>query len=446
MLADVNFPARARVGWIAVLMVIASCTGQSETPSPTTEQTRAASPSSSPSIEATPSPSPALAIDEIVGHGSSIASVEWLADQASLEGAFLNDVVRFGSLLVAVGNDGGASGEPRYAATWTSADGRTWESAQVDGADASPFPTMVGLPGNGGALRVATDGQQLVAVGGVGNDGYGPTMTAAVWISTDGLSWEPATSDASFDGSFMLDVTAFAGGWIAVGVHEGDVQTGVVWSSTDGRDWSQVDVDLPGAGAVVASLESTVVLLARDPDPYCGNCFGGGTHVFTSDGGRSWTETPADDLPADFGALDLVRVGDGLVTVSASQMGNNAPIGNVMWETTDGLEWREVLPYPAGMNGGVASLAAMSDGPFLAGSLVVECCAYPALWQLTNGDTWEAVLPDRQITEGSVNMSASTVAPDGSIVAVGSYEAQSPDGISCCVIRGVIAIATPASS
>jgi hypothetical protein len=123
-------------------------------------------------------------------------------------------------------------------------------------------------------------------------------------------------------------------------------------------------------------------------------------------------------------------------------MGNEAPVGNVMWETTDGLEWREVIPYPVGMSGGVASLAATSDGPFIAGSLVVECCGYPTLWQLANDDSWEPILPDRQVTEGSVNMTGSAVAPNGSIVAVSSYEAQSPDGISCCVIRGVIAIST----
>jgi hypothetical protein len=34
---------------------------------------------------------------------------------------------------------------------------------------------MVGLPGNGGAIRVAKDGQMLVAVGGVGADRYGST-------------------------------------------------------------------------------------------------------------------------------------------------------------------------------------------------------------------------------------------------------------------------------
>jgi hypothetical protein len=61
---------------------------------------------------------------------------------------------------------------------------------------------------------------------------------------------------------------------------------------------------------------------------------------------------------------------------------------------------------------------------FLAGSLVVDCCGYRAFWQITNGDTWAAVLPDRQITEGTVGMNASAVVTDGSIVAVGSYEAQ----------------------
>jgi Bacterial SH3 domain len=378
---------------------------------------------------------------------SGIEAVEWIGDQASLEGAILNDVIRFGSLLVAVGNTGGASGEPRHAAAWTSADARSWERAP--GATSESFPTFVGLPDVGGMVAVATDGERLVAVGGVG-PGYGPEMLAAAWTSTDAITWERAMQDPTFAGSFLLDVAAFEGGWIAVGVHEADeaggperTQSGAIWLSTDGRSWHAADVDLGGPAGAVGAIGADLVVLAGDVDPFCGNCFGGGTHVFVSGDGSSWSPVTDDQLPSGFGAGDLALVGTRLVTVGAASKGNERPIGNVLFETRDGREWRRILTGPV-VNGRAGSLVPTPAGLILVGSLVPtegnRCCGLPAFWGLGTELTWGAVLPDRRLEEGSVDMQAAAPALDGTIVAVGGYQAQSADG-SCCVIRGVVALA-----
>jgi hypothetical protein len=270
-------------------------------------------------------------------------------------------------------------------------------------------------------------------------------MEAVVWVSADGVSWQEATAHSSFAGSFMLDVVAFDSGWVAVGVHESadGEQAGAIWYSADGGSWRPAEAVLTGAATAVAGLGARVVLLASEPNPGCTNCHVGGTHVFVSGDGLSWRQVPDENLPSEFGALNLERVGAGLVTVGAAVVDYDLPVGHRVRETRDGEAWREVTALPVG-NLTVRKLVASEHGVFLAGSLVPPpgCCSYPAFWDLRDG-VWNPVLPDRQIDTGSVSVRGAAIAPDGSIVAVGSYEANFADG-SCCVIRGVVAIASTA--
>ena len=139
--------------------------------------------------------------------------------------------------LVAVGSDGlGALGPylrtrpggagSRHAAVWTSTDGITWSRVAHDEA----------VFGGGGMRSVTAGGPGLVAVG------VGDTSVAAVWTSVDGITWSRVPHDeAVFGGGEMNSVTAGGPGLVAVGV--GGTGVAAVWTSADGLTWSRVPHD-----------------------------------------------------------------------------------------------------------------------------------------------------------------------------------------------------------
>jgi hypothetical protein len=119
-------------------------------------------------------------------------------------------------------------GEPT-AAIWTSTDGRNW----------SPATSIEG--GSGMQVRsVIESASGYVAVGERVEGG-----AAAVWTSTDGGTWTLVESPTFADAS-MVDVAATEFGLVAVGGH--NLDDAAVWTSTNGSHWEIVeDPDLEGA-------------------------------------------------------------------------------------------------------------------------------------------------------------------------------------------------------
>lgn len=131
----------------------------------------------------------------------------------------LTGVTVVGPLLVAVGSSDAA------AVAWTSADGTTWDRAEL---------------GPGDVQAVTATGAGAVAVGSATRDDG--TLDAMAWRSTDGRIWTPAPID---DGSLaaadqqILDVTT------AVDATDAEVVAGVGWTDLgpgdDGASWASGD-------------------------------------------------------------------------------------------------------------------------------------------------------------------------------------------------------------
>jgi hypothetical protein len=137
----------------------------------------------------------------------------------------LRDAVEGNGTLVAVGEDD--SGETGRAAAWFYDDAsRSWDRSNVKGGrgDAS-IVSVIGVDGG------------FVAVG---YDSPNGDRDAAVWISSDGRTWNRVPTAAALGKKgmqVMRGVVFIPGqGFLAVGVDDKDA---AVWVSTDGRVWSR---------------------------------------------------------------------------------------------------------------------------------------------------------------------------------------------------------------
>jgi len=144
-------------------------------------------------------------------------------------------VTRAGGRLIAVGSVGAK------AAVWTSNDGSSWRPVGSDGnGDLGDAESLTG---------VVVRGSTAVAVGFKGGEDAscdGDTRSEAVaFRSTDGgRTWAAQSSSAFHLGQRMVDVVAFAGGFVALGYdHLGcrssEDRVGAAWTSADGTEWTE---------------------------------------------------------------------------------------------------------------------------------------------------------------------------------------------------------------
>ena len=155
--------------------------------------------------------------------------------------------------LVAVGkHEGSACGGPMaVAALWTSSDGITW--SRIDVAKAFGANNVYSVEA-GGAGYVATGESQTGAV-------------QRVWISSDGKTWHPSQLPAAISGKVVIDgATAFGGGFVVAGAVLGDVGCGsstlnpALWLSASGKTWTRATL----SGAMAAPEASIWVSRIND--------------------------------------------------------------------------------------------------------------------------------------------------------------------------------------
>jgi hypothetical protein len=193
----------------------------------------------------------------------------WKAQQIGPEGSFVNRVSVMADKAVAVGRSG------RDAGLWSSTDAMTWgrnsspvfragtgatltlrdafvgiHHAVVVGQDSAKgaaawYFTRPNGPWKRAQVSAAGAGQSLVSVTG-GTDrfvavGYAPAAEgddAAVWTSTNGLTWERAPGEALHrKGIQRMRGVAYVPdmGFVAVGIDNGHA---AVWTSKDGLRWA----------------------------------------------------------------------------------------------------------------------------------------------------------------------------------------------------------------
>ncbi len=233
----------------------------------------------------------------------------------------------------------GAGGD-RDAAVWTSTDGLSWHRVPHK-------ETVFGGPDAQLMASVTQGGPGLVAVG---LDGSGGDFDAAAWVSADGSSWERVPHDESSLGGVnfqaMQDVTSSGSRLTAVGADTsgGDFDA-AAWFSDDGRSWTRVTHDEELFGGPNEQDINTVAVggpgfVAAGFDE--SDVFGDrDVAIWTSRDGEEWVRVPHDE--ALFGGAEEQVV----MAVEASRRGLVA-VGYdeaggdrdaAAWRSDDGLSW-----------------------------------------------------------------------------------------------------------
>jgi hypothetical protein len=165
---------------------------------------------------------------------------EWVPHEENVFGGLLHQrilsIIAWNNGLVAVGAD--QIGGDEDAVVWISTDGITWEWAphdeEVFGGDEDQIMTSV-VAWNGG----------LVAAG---YDTSGGDQDAVIWVSSDGITWERIPHDeAVFGGAgdqAVNTVTVWDGGLAAGGyASSGEDRDAAVWTSSDAITWERAPDD-----------------------------------------------------------------------------------------------------------------------------------------------------------------------------------------------------------
>jgi hypothetical protein len=141
------------------------------------------------------------------------------------------------------------------AAVWTSPDGETWTrvasepSMAHSGGAVTGWATMFDVSATGsGLVAVGRDvwvqGDQGTAEGALGCEGAGVCEGAAVWLSTDGLSWQRAEVEGALASSDMHAVTSATEGVLVAGGGLVRYESAGTWTSQDdGNTWSSYPHD-----------------------------------------------------------------------------------------------------------------------------------------------------------------------------------------------------------
>ena len=291
-----------------------------------------------------------------------VSSLNWsrvARDDAAFGGEgdqSMKSVTSGGPGLVAVGEDD-SGGDPD-AAVWTSTDGITWSRVPHDEA-------VFGGEGDQSVSSLIAAGPGLVAVGSDGTTLRGRNIDAAVWTSIDGITWSRVPhEDAVFggDGDQVINSVVVGGpGLVAVGSEtiRFDVDA-AVWTSSDGVTWSRV----PHDEAVFGGRRDEVMLsvIAGGPGLVAVGSVGkGGDHdaiVWTSTDGLTWSRVAHDE--AVFGGESIqvmhhvTAAGPGLVA-----LGLDGPFdasSAAAWISSDGITWSRV-PHDEELFGGRGSQA-----------------------------------------------------------------------------------------
>jgi hypothetical protein len=308
----------------------------------------------------------------------------------------VRDVTTSEGGYLAVGDAWDASTGMFGPGAWTSRDGRSWQSMditvqmppgrvpdvlyQVEAIGDRLVAAMYGqLFVSDGTARswhyvplgeaacpteLASNGDRVVAVGHIGACGYGGPSRPAAWVSSDGLSWSPATLDGAdvASGGFqgVLEIPGGFLGWGYFSAHEfagttgstpypNEPYAGAPWFSADGASWARLPEPGPFADAGIDDIvrgDGVLAALGRigkDDDTAWA--------LWTSADGRAWGQVTAR-LPIDGSFTQIPRpvvsmnldIGGGPIGVALWSVDWES--GTRVWVSHDGVNWVGVDSLP----------------------------------------------------------------------------------------------------
>ena len=283
---------------------------------------------------------------------SSADGVHWQSGQVVTFGAsiYISGVVEGPAGLLAVGTyiPGVCGGSPDVAAVWRSTDGMSWRQVAVFSVDA-------GAIDGGSAGYIAT-----------GN----PSRNAnAAWLSSDGANWKHVDLTAdTFKGVQVVESgTAFAGGYVIAGAALGEPSgcgggqagiTGALWWSADGTAWSRDSLSGAASGEEITMSVRRIndhALLASE------SSYGSSTNTtansyWTSTDGRTWRSASLPSTASSYPPISVLTNG---------QRGLELVPPNLVYGVS-GFQTGQVTPsqiYAFDDNLSLVKLAQTGDGP-----------------------------------------------------------------------------------
>lgn len=248
------------------------------------------------------------------------------------------DAVVVDDRLVVVGSD--ESTGDHDAAVWISDDeGVSWNRV-------APEARGMDEPGNQGMRGVVSSGSNVVAVGFTRRGG---DTDAAVWISSDALSWVLLqTGQLEDEGDQeMKSVTTFGEILVAAGFSEStDGRDAAVWISTNGYEWRRASGELGGEGdqQINAIVAGGPGLVAVGQETIDGD---ENAAVWTSVDGRRWLRV--DDVTGSLGGtgstqeISAVAVWEGGLVAAGREVLDDE-IDGAIWISSDGTTWIRQSP------------------------------------------------------------------------------------------------------
>lgn len=300
-------------------------------------------------------------------------------------------------------------------ATETTAPAVTTETAATP--TTTTLPAIVTMPGltftqaphiagfdDGFINKIITGGPGLIAVGttqvcGTTDGEFGCVVDGAVWVSSDGLSWElvddptvfTGSEDARYQGAtqWISDVTSGPLGIIAVGY---DGYDGAVWVSPGGLVWSRVPSETLGA----ATTQSLNAVASGGPGLVAVGRVGSDAAVWVSEDALTWTRVEDPDLdtgrePTEIWTLGATAngfLGAGEIGFDEGMAGQGTGTRPIMWFSADGLDWERITGDTL-KRYGVDGISSIQGGDrFL---IIGETEDGEGIWTSEDASTWQKI-------------------------------------------------------
>ena len=363
-----------------------------------------------------------LTANQLAPQGTTTAALATYPGQQP-RGVFqtLNRVVASGGTIVALGSQV-SDGLVRQQFFVSSDGGKTWRLARLNVADG----------GKGG--QVPLGHQATLLAGGPG--GWLAIGPQAIWTSPDGTSWTLASTHGispQLSGDAVWVITKTATGFLAAG--KGDAAGGgtqaVIWTSRDGLTWQRMtaaDLGLAKAGEAVQSI--SYATYRGDDTLIAGAVAAAGVTYsgawLSTDGGSAWTRVY---IPVSNGAGDTISGlawdDAGLIAIRPGGGTSPSTAFGVAYFSPNGLAWRYAgtIGTAAGATGSSGWRPGVVKGSDY-GFVVVGQTATGRFVAYTSTGTGTAWQPTGSLGQASMDsMPSATVAPGGTVVAVGATHA-----------------------
>ncbi len=224
-------------------------------------------------------------------------------------------------------------------AVWVSSDGRNWSEV--------PHAAVFESIGDTYMWDLASDGEAVIAIGDE-YDETGMWGQAAVWNSPDGVTWTRFSDETEvFADAAISSITRFRSGFVAVGMVHGGLlgctgRSAAVWTSSDGLSWTLSSIAADWYFSQVTSWNDGLMAL--------GYPCRGPAGVWTSDNGITWERlmSPAVAEPLTETMLSSAAdVGTGVLVVGGKIQPRDDLVGGgrgspIAWFTEDGSTWTDI--------------------------------------------------------------------------------------------------------